>query len=304
MKRENVNYLLVGSFVLLMGAVLLYGLYRITGNTAKGDVYYTHFPNVAGIKVGTVVTFEGFEVGNVTELVPVLREKRTWYKVTLNIRQPLALPKDSLAMIATPGLLSPPLVEIKEGSSSEVLASGGELAGVATKNVMESVANLSNDLGQLAETSVKPLLAQISKRVETVGDSLEQHVPSVMSDMRATMARLNTTSARVETLFSPENQKNLGSMLKNGNEASASVLKLSQELQVVRSEVEDLIKDSHELVNSNGKDLQLSLRRADAVLYQLESAGRNLNEFSRSIRDNPAALVQGRPPVDVAGEAK
>lgn len=304
MKRENVNYLLVGSFVLLMGAVLLYGLYRITGNTAKGDVYYTHFPNVAGIKVGTVVTFEGFEVGNVTELVPVVREKRTWYKVTLNIRQPLALPKDSLAMIATPGLLSPPLVEIKEGSSSELLATGGELAGVATKNVMESVANLSNDLGQLAETSVKPLLAQISKRVETVGSSLEENVPGVMSDMRSTMARLNTTSARVEALFSPENQKNLGGMLKNGNEASASVLKLSQELQVVRSEVEDLIKDSHELVNSNGKDLQLSLRRADAVLYQLESAGRNLNEFSRSIRDNPAALVQGRPPVDVAGEAK
>ena len=39
MKRDNVNYLLVGSFVLLMAAVLLYAHYRITGSSGKGDVY-------------------------------------------------------------------------------------------------------------------------------------------------------------------------------------------------------------------------------------------------------------------------
>ena len=38
MKRDNVNYLLVGSFVLLMAGVLLYALYRITGHSAKGDL--------------------------------------------------------------------------------------------------------------------------------------------------------------------------------------------------------------------------------------------------------------------------
>ncbi|MBK7357120.1 hypothetical protein [Propionivibrio sp.] len=35
MKRDNVNYLLVGNFVLLMAGVLLYALYRITGHSAK-----------------------------------------------------------------------------------------------------------------------------------------------------------------------------------------------------------------------------------------------------------------------------
>ena len=63
MKRDNVNYLLVGSFVLLMAGVLLYALYRITGHSAKGDLYVTHFSNVAGIKEGSLVTYEGFEVG-------------------------------------------------------------------------------------------------------------------------------------------------------------------------------------------------------------------------------------------------
>lgn len=302
MKRDNVNYLLVGTFVLAMGVVLLYALYRITGHTAKGDLYTTHFSNVAGIKSGTIVTFEGFEVGNVTLVELVNRDNRTAYRVTLNIRTPIKLPKDSRAMIATPGLLAAPLVEIKEGRSSELLASGGEIPGAANANLMESVATLANDLGQLTETGLKPLLAQVNKRVETVGDSLEQNLPAALSDMRSTMARLNTTAGRVEALFSAENQKNLGGLLKNANEASAGVLKLSHELQTVRVEVEGLVKDSREIVNGSGKDLQLSLRRADAVLYQLESAGRNLNEFSRTIRENPSALVQSKPPVDAAGE--
>ena len=45
---------------LVMAAVLLYALYRITGHRTKGDIYFTHFPNVTGIKQGTVVAYEGF----------------------------------------------------------------------------------------------------------------------------------------------------------------------------------------------------------------------------------------------------
>lgn len=304
MKRDNVNYLLVGSFVLVMGIVLLYALYRITGQSAKGDIYVTHFPNVAGIKSGTVVTFEGFEVGNVDAIEPEVKNNRTAYRVSLNIRKPVNLPDDSWAIIASPGLLAAPLVEIKEGQSTSLIAAGGEIPGRTNSNVMESVANLANEISRLTETSVKPLLAQISQRVETVGGSLEENLPGTLTDMRATMARLNSTATRVETLFSPENQKNWNGLLKNGSEASGTVLKLSQEMQKVTAEVEGLVKDSRVIVNGSGKDLQLSLRRADALLYQLESAGRNLNEFSRTIRENPAALVNNRPPVDVSGEAQ
>src|SRR5476649_205558 len=134
MKRDNVNYLLVGSFVLLMAAVLLYALYRITGHSAKGDTYFTHFPNVAGIKEGTVVTYEGFEVGNVAEVEPVMRDNRTQFRITLNLRKPLKIPADSLAVIATPGMLSAPLVEIKEGKGRDMLVAGGDIPGGSNLN--------------------------------------------------------------------------------------------------------------------------------------------------------------------------
>ena len=290
MKRDNVNYLWVGSFVLLMAVVLLYALYRITGQSGQGDVYYTRFPNVAGIKTGTVVTYEGFEVGNVVQLEPVASEGRTAFRVTLNLRKPLKMPSDSRAVIATPGLLSAPLVEIKEGRSSEMLAVGAEIASSSAPNLMDSVASLASELGKVTETSIKPMLAQIN-----------QNITPAMADLRGLLERINRTAGRVDTLFSDENVRHWSQLLKNGDNASANALKLTQELTQVRSEVEALVRDSRGLVAGGGKDVRDLLRRADATLYQLESAGRNLNEFSRTIRDNPAALISSKPPVDTAG---
>ena len=290
MKRDNVNYLLVGSFVLLMAAVLFYALYRITGHSAKGDPYVTHFANVAGIKEGSVVTYEGFEVGNVTLVEPVAREGRTVYRVALNLRKPVKMPADSRAMIATPGLLSAPLVEIKEGRSRELLAAGGEIAGGGSVNLMESVAELAADLRQITEVSIKPMLAQVS-----------QNVTPAMADMRTTMERINRTTGRVDALFSEENVKHWSSLLHNADDVSAGAVKLSNDLSGLRAEIEALLGDTRQIVNSGGQDLKESLRRVDATLYQLEAAGRNLNEFSRTIRENPAALINSRPPVDAAG---
>ena len=296
MKRDNFNYLAVGSFVLLMAAVLLYGLYRITGHSGKGVLYVTHFPNVAGIKVGSVVTFEGYEV----LIEPVTQDNRTRYRVSLNLNKPVRIPADSRALIATPGLLSAPLVEIKEGESRDILAAGGEIRGATGGNLMDSVATLAAQLSEITETGVKPLLTQISKRVDTLGSSMEKNIPPAMEDMRTTLARMGNTAKRVETLFSDENLKRLQSTMGNADEASASALKLSRELHAVTVEASGLVKDSRGIVNSTGKELESSLRRADAVLYQLESTGRHLNEFSRQVRENPSALISSKPPVDNA----
>ena len=290
MKRDNVNYLLVGGFVLLMAGVMFYALYRITGHSAKGDIYFTHFSNVSGIKEGTVVTYEGFEVGNVSQVEPVARENRTAYRITLNLRKPVRIPVDSRALIATPGLLSAPLVEIKEGSGSDILAAGGDIPGSSSANLMESVATLATELGQITETSIRPMLAQIN-----------QNVGPAMADMRSTIERINRTAGRIDTLFSDKNVQHWSQLLQNADGASANALKLLSDLSTVRAEVEALVKDTRGIVSNSGTSIKDSLRRIDATLYQLESAGRNINEFSRTIRENPAALIQSRPPTDAAG---
>ena len=48
MKRDNINYLLVGSFVLSMGVALVVLLFAVTGRSGPTDTYYVVYDNVAG----------------------------------------------------------------------------------------------------------------------------------------------------------------------------------------------------------------------------------------------------------------
>ena len=289
MKRDNVNYLLVGTFVLVMGAVLLYALYRISGHRAPGTAYHAHFANVAGIKDGSLVTYQGFEVGNVERIEPVQRDGRTAYRVSLNLRQAQPIPADSRAVIAAPGLLSAPLVDIREGASREMLVPGGEILAGSSANLMDSVAALADDFARTSATSIKPLLAQV-----------QRDAGPALSDLRATLERMNRTAGRVDALFSEDNVRHWNGLLRNADAASSNALRLTADLATIRSEVDALLKESRNLVSEGGQDVREALRRVDATLYQLEAAGRHLNEFARGIRNNPAALLSSRPPQDAA----
>ncbi len=289
MKRDNVNYLLVGTFVLVMGAVLLYALYRISGHRAPGVGYHAHFVNIAGIKDGSLVTYQGYEIGNVAGIEPTQRDGRTVYRVGLNLRQAQRIPADSQALIASPGLLSAPLIDIREGRSLETIPAGGEIPAGHTANLMESVAALADDFARLSATSIKPLLAQI-----------QRDAGPALGDLRSTLDRLNRAAGRVDALFSEDNVRHLNALLRNADAASGNALRLTADLADVRAEVDALIKDSRALVSEGGQDVREALRRVDATLYQLEAAGRHLNEFARGIRDNPAALISSRPPQDSA----
>ncbi|MEJ2576417.1 MAG: MlaD family protein, partial [Gammaproteobacteria bacterium] len=71
MKRDSINYLIVGSVVLAALGLLLYVLYRLTGGVDENTRYHVHYPNVGGLRQGTPVTYEGYKIGVVAAIDPV-----------------------------------------------------------------------------------------------------------------------------------------------------------------------------------------------------------------------------------------
>jgi phospholipid/cholesterol/gamma-HCH transport system substrate-binding protein len=59
-----------------------------------------------------------------------------------------------------------------------------------------------------------------------------------------------------------------------------------------------MIEENRRPVGQAVLDLQHSLeavsRRIEAIAYHLEVTTRNMNEFSRQIRENPGVIVRGR----------
>ena len=97
MKRENINYVVVGSFVLIVVACFFVFLYQISGSSGPTDKYFATYKNVTGIKFGTPVSFEGYQIGQVEEIIPIRQDGKTNYRLVLSIQEDWPVPQDSIA---------------------------------------------------------------------------------------------------------------------------------------------------------------------------------------------------------------
>ena len=106
MRSSGINYLVVGAFVLAMLVGLIVSLAMLTGRTGATDTYYTVYRNVAGIKFGTQILYEGFPIGQVEEVTPMPEEGGMRFRVDFSVQEGWRIPIDSVAQVAASGLLA------------------------------------------------------------------------------------------------------------------------------------------------------------------------------------------------------
>jgi len=293
MKHENVNYLVVGSFVLAVLAALIISLTLITGRDGDTENYNVYYDSVAGLKYGTIVSYEGYQLGQVEAVEPVQDNGKTRYKVTFGIREDWKVPADSVARIVSSGLLGGISIDIQEGVSKTALKPGQTMPGQEGADLFAAVGGAAGD--------IKLLIGDVRKFVHTLNEETD-----LLADARKLLKRPDNSAANLEGMLSATNAKNVSDMHGNMNS-------LSQRLDDTLSEVDHMVKSSSALVDDNRADIQRSIRHLSASLevvsqhintitYNLEGTSRNMNEFSRQIRENPGLLLGSTPPKDKAVE--
>jgi len=296
MKHENINYLVVGSFVLTMIAALVISLTLITGRDGDTESYHVYYDSVAGLKYGTIVSYEGYQLGQVESVKPIQDNGKTRYKVTFGIREDWKVPSDSVAQIVSSGLLGGISVNIKEGVSDSSLKPGDTLQGQEGADLFAAVGGAAGD--------IKLLIADVRKFVGTLNKEA-----GLLDDAKKLMKRLDNSAANLEKILSDNNARGI-------NDTVNTISSLAQRLDKTITEVDRTIQSAGNLVNENRNDLKRSIRlmsasletvsqHIDTITYNLEGTSRNMNEFSRQIRENPGLLLGSTPPKDkAAGAAK
>lgn len=291
MKHENVNYLVVGSFVLAMLTALIISLTLITGRDGETENYTVYYDSVAGLKYGTIVSYEGYQLGQVESVEPVQSNGKTRYKVSFGIREDWKVPSDSIAQIVSSGLLGGISIDIKEGVSTTSLKPGDTLQGEEGADLFAAVGGAAGD--------IKLLIGDVRKFVRTLNDEA-----GLLDDAKSLLKRLDNSAANLEGMLSKDNAKTI-------NETINNLGSLSQRLDNTLSEIDHMVKSSSTLVEDNRADIQRSIRHLsaslevvsqhiDTITYNLEGTSRNMNEFSRQIRENPGLLLGSTPPKDQA----
>jgi len=294
MRDDQLNYAIVGAFVIAVIAGLVAWIAVLAGRTGATDAYRVHFANVMGLSSGTQLLYEGYPIGMIEDVEPTARDGRQVFRLDVRVQRGWRIPEDSLATITASGLLSAVVVNVRAGSSTTYLDPGDEIPSLESPDLFAAMSSVAADVGELIQGDLKPML-----------DTLADGGPEIVGDLEAFTKKLNETMAQVDGILSGENARRIESILENLESTSASFAVASGELEQTRLRVDELLDSVNVLVEENRRpigesvaDLNESLesvsRHIEAIAYNLEVTTRNMNEFSRQIRENPGVIIRGR----------
>lgn len=306
MKRDAINYTLVGGVVLFAVALLLVGVFVITGRSGRTETYFVQYRNVTGLDFGAPVFYEGYRIGQVEEIEPQRRDNKTSYRVQVAIRRDWSIPDDSLAQLAASGLLADVAIAIREGKSPVMLKPGGMLKGREAADVFNALNELAGEVTSLTRDQVTPLVRTLTKRIESISGTIDDNAPEIVRQARDLLVRLNRVADGVENIVGPDNRRAVDATLKNLAEVTGELKGTQEKLDSAISEIEGAAVENRPALREAVQDMaQITSalsRRIDAIANNLEHASRNVNEFSREIRKSPNRLLRTPPADDVVVE--
>lgn len=327
MQDSRINYIVVGSFVAAMLAAFIVVISILAGRGGSTDRYYTVYDNVSGLKYGTAVLYEGYQIGQVDSIEPITgptaNGRNVRFRVNLDVKSGWKIPEDSVARAIVSGLLSAMTIDIRAGGSPNILKPGAEIQGISPTNLFATLSDLSAEFGDLSNTSLKPLLQNLNILIGNINKSTGDRLPAMVRDLNVIMdalardvpgisASLKNTSKLVETdILKPENREHIGSILANADKASADIARMTGQLDETRKAINEtsarinkLVQDNAGNIDESIRDLRYTLgtlaRFVDDISQNMDESSRNLAEFSRSIRENPGIVLRGGPQPDQA----
>lgn len=308
MKRDTVNYVLVGAIVSVGLVLLLVGLALITGRSGAATDYFVRYHNVTGLRYGAPVFYEGYRIGEVGEIEPERNVAGTRYKVTLSIKRDWTIPKDSIARLQSSGLLADMSIGIKEGASAQVLAPGAEITGAENADIFAAVGELAGQVSALTRDQISPMIAMLTKRVDSITGSLDNNTPEILGQAQTLLGKLNDASGALDDLLKPQNRAAVASILGNVQGLSGELRETRKTLDQTVGELADIARENRGDIRGAVTDLATVMAslssRMDVITHHLESATRNLDEFSREIRRNPGQLLRSPEPDKLEDDPK
>jgi phospholipid/cholesterol/gamma-HCH transport system substrate-binding protein len=294
-KRDSVNYVLVGAIVAAAFVLLLVALVLITGRSGASTDYFTHYRNVTGLRFGAPVFYQGYRIGQVGTITPERDAGGTRYKVELSVRSDWKIPKDSPARLTSTGLLADVAIGISEGTSKETAAPGSELAGIENADIFTAVNELAAQLTQLTRDEIAPLIRNLSRHVDSIASVVDKNTPELVEQSRMLLHRLNDASIALNDVLKPQNRDAIAATLGNVRELSKDLLATQAQLRDALEQIDSVLRENRPGVRDVVSDLRSTMAalsaRIDSITQHLAVASRNFDEFSREIRKHPNSLL-------------
>jgi phospholipid/cholesterol/gamma-HCH transport system substrate-binding protein len=303
MRDPRKNYIVVGTFLLVLLSALVVWLAVLSGRTEATHPYFMEFNNVMGLTEGAQILYEGYPAGQIEEILLFPDPDTPTYRLNVSIRQAWDIPDDSAAVITQAGFLSAVVVDIHAGKSTHMLAPGDQITSLGTTSVLRTISSVASKIEELSETTLRPLLENLTEGTGALKD-LSIDVPIILKNLKTFSLELKDTTHRFK-VFLGRNTQRVDTILADVEIASGNISGLTTEFRRTGKRIDHLLASMDNLISKNRATIDHSLTdlhytleviatHVREIASNLESTTRNMNEFTAEIRRNPSTIIRGR----------
>jgi phospholipid/cholesterol/gamma-HCH transport system substrate-binding protein len=315
MQDSRINYVVVGSFVAAVLAIFIVVISMLAGRSGATDPYYTVYDNVGGLKFGTQVLYEGYQIGQVESVEPMFEGQNVSFRINMSVAEGWKIPDDSIARASVGGLLSALTIDIDGGQSKTALKPGALIKGASASNFFAALSEIGSEFGEISADSIKPLLGNLNAYIRDLNKMTMENVPAILANLNKISADLSRDVPKITASLARASQSvetgvlntiiaNLDTTTNNMAGLTADLGKTRDLLLASMQSINRVVEDNAGNVDETVRNLRYTLdaiaRSIDDITQNTEVTTRNLAEFSRAIRENPGLLVSGSPQSDQA----
>ncbi|MEM7543236.1 MAG: MlaD family protein [Pseudomonadota bacterium] len=322
MKREALNYSLIGAFVLAVSFGVLAFLGAITGRAGPTDHYYVFYDNVSRLLIGATVTYEGYRIGQVSEITPDAPGGDTRYRVRLDIQQGWRVASDAIAKIQATGLISAVAIDISAGRSARYLIAGDTINSEEQADMFALLSDVAGEVRALSENGLMPVLVNLDERISELSEFRQEEVSPFLKRLDQSLngtllprtnellENLRSVSSNLRGLSGPDNTEKLNSFLTHIDNAAIQLSDLITRIDGTRKQMGTVLENLDELMDGERASVSATFEHAetsmraledamatvnahlDTILENTESASRHFGEFARAVRNDPSRIVR------------
>lgn len=265
-------------------------------------VYYSEFDNVQGLTPSSIVTINGFQVGNVST-IKFNPKKKGSFVVSYTLTSDFPFSKNSETRIIPPTISGMGAAELTiiPSYDGEEAKSGSYLNGNIQQGLIASLGNKVNPLNNklsLVLTNVDKLLVNLNNTLDV---NTQNNIKSSIHKLNASLGNFRNASKSLDDLLA-ENKTKFSAILDNATSASEKLNSVSTSFE--KANLSNDLKQTVTKLNAtlNSFDSVLSeidkgngtigkLLKDKGLYTNLENASKEMEELLREMKEHPKRFV-------------
>lgn len=310
--EPKVNYIIVGSFVALLGAAILVGILWLGKTDYRGtyDRYEAYMKeSVAGLSVDSTVKYRGVDVGRV-RAIALSQDNPEDVLLTLDILRGTPVKTDTIAVLETQGLTGLATINLTGGSREAALLQAQAGQAYPVIKTGPSLFSRFDEAASriLSEEGLAKLLADLDLAAKGLAHTLDEDnraaLKKTITDLSEVAQTIAAHKAQIEHSLNgaAKSADNLVKLTATLNAQVPPLLdginKSVTSLSTATDELARTSKTVGSVVNDARPELQQFTKRtlpeAGQLVTELRQLTGSLTRVARELEREPSSLVFGR----------